>query len=167
MRRRPGVPRTQRDTGSFSEHMVTATGDLTQLSDGVGQVAPRKSSLQLLPVARAAMRCTVRAHENVPGATVRRLSDIVFNVPYGQEWEILMRAMRDLISASSDTLSARTKQEIHRLVFGLVQDFCETEELAAVQSCLYLVVDDWVASLGISRCQRQPGAGLLHSPEAK
>jgi hypothetical protein len=102
---------------------------------------------QGLEIIQAAMRCTVQAHEKASGATVRRLSDVVFNVAYGQEWEILMRAMSDLISGSSDTLSARTKQEIHNLLFRMLQDFCVTEELPAVQSCLNLVVADWSASL--------------------
>jgi hypothetical protein len=102
---------------------------------------------QGLEIMQAAMRRAVQIHEKAAGATVQPLSDFVTNVWYGQEWDVLMQVMFDLISASSDTLSARTKQEIHIVLFRLLQDFCEIEELPAVQSCLNLVIADWSASL--------------------
>jgi hypothetical protein len=102
---------------------------------------------QGLEIMQALMHRAVQTHEEAPGATVQRLSDLISNVSYGQEWEILMRAMFDLISASSDTLSARTKQEVHDFLFRLLHDFCEMSNPHAVRSCLNLILADWSASL--------------------
>jgi hypothetical protein len=37
---RPRVPRTRRDAGRLSEHLIMAIGDLTQLGDGFIEAAP-------------------------------------------------------------------------------------------------------------------------------
>jgi hypothetical protein len=79
-------------------------------TDGVA--APRAISSgasgrtrQGLEIIRAAMRGAIQIREKASDATVQ----LVTNVSYGQEWDILTWAMFDLISASSDTLGARTK----------------------------------------------------------
>jgi hypothetical protein len=102
---------------------------------------------QGLEIIQAAVRRAIQICEKVSDATVQSLNELVTNVSYGQEWDLLVRSMYDLISASSDTLSARVKHEIHDLLFRLLQDFCEIEELPAVQSCLNFVIADWLASL--------------------
>ncbi|MGE5784447.1 MAG: hypothetical protein ACM3ZE_07640 [Myxococcales bacterium] len=100
-----------------------------------------------LEIMQAAMRCAVQMQDEASAATVQQRSDLIANVSAGQEWDILVRAMLDLIGASSDTLSIPTKEEIHDFLFRLLQDFCEMSKLRGVRSCLNLILADWSASL--------------------